>query len=82
MERNNRKRGFTLVELIVVLVNLAVLAALLVPSLTGYIDKAKKKAGDIEVKSLQPIHLVLIEEPEAHLHAQVQQVFIKHAYDI
>ena len=44
MERNNRKRGFTLVELIVVLVILAVLAALLVPSLTGYIDKAKKKA--------------------------------------
>ena len=33
MERNNRKRGFTLVELIVVLVILAVLAALLVPSL-------------------------------------------------
>ena len=29
-----------------------------------------------------PIHLVMIEEPEAHLHAQVQQVFIRHAYDV
>lgn len=29
-----------------------------------------------------PLHLVLIEEPEAHLHAQVQQVFIKQAYAI
>ena len=29
-----------------------------------------------------PLHLVLIEEPEAHLHAQVQQVFIKQAYDV
>lgn len=29
---------------------------------------------------LVPIHLVLVEEPEAHLHAQVQQVFIKQAY--
>ncbi|MCM8885642.1 MAG: AAA family ATPase [Candidatus Thiodiazotropha sp.] len=27
-----------------------------------------------------PLHLVLVEEPEAHLHAQVQQVFIKKAY--
>lgn len=31
---------------------------------------------------IPPLHLVLIEEPEAHLHAQVQQVFIKQAYDV
>lgn len=42
MPKNNKKRGFTLVELIVVLVILAVLAALLIPSPTGYIDKARK----------------------------------------
>ncbi len=35
------KRAFTLVELIVVLLILAVLAAMLVPALIGYIDKAK-----------------------------------------
>ncbi|TIX91606.1 AAA family ATPase [Rhizobium sp. P44RR-XXIV] len=29
-----------------------------------------------------PLHLVLVEEPEAHLHAQVQQVFMTHAYDV
>ncbi len=29
-----------------------------------------------------PIHLVMVEEPENHLHAQVQQVFIRHAYDV
>lgn len=38
-----KNKGFTLVELIVVLVILAILAALLVPALTGYIDKAKEK---------------------------------------
>ncbi len=32
------KRGFTLVELIVVLVILAILASVLIPALIGYID--------------------------------------------
>ncbi len=41
--QKNGKKGFTLVELIVVLVILAILAALLVPALSGYIDKAKQK---------------------------------------
>ena len=45
MAKKNTKRGFTLVELIVVLVILAILAALLIPALTGYIDKARKKSG-------------------------------------
>lgn len=44
------KKGFTLVELIVVLVILAILAALLVPALTGYIDKANKQKVTAECR--------------------------------
>lgn len=35
-----------------------------------------------EKNFIPPLHLVLVEEPEAHLHAQVQQVFIKQAYAV
>lgn len=51
-KQRNRKTGFTLVELIVVLVILAILAALLVPALTGYMDKAKEKQVIAETRSL------------------------------
>ncbi len=46
------RRGFTLVELIVVLVILAILAALLIPALTGYIDKAKRDQVVAETRML------------------------------
>lgn len=50
--KNNKKKGFTLVELIVVLVILAILAALLIPALTGYIDKAKEKSIIAETRQV------------------------------
>lgn len=46
------KKGFTLVELIVVLVILAILAALLIPALTGYIDKANQEKAIAECRSV------------------------------
>lgn len=43
---------------------------------------AVASAAGGEGLSPAPLHLVLVEEPEAHLHAQVQQVFIRKAYDL
>lgn len=50
--RKLRNKGFTLVELIVVLIILAILAAALVPSLLGYIDEAKSKKDVEEASAL------------------------------
>jgi len=41
-----------------------------------------KREQEIDGKGKEPLHLVLLEEPEAHLHMQVQQVFIRKAYDV
>lgn len=46
------KKGFTLVEVIVVLVILAIMAAILIPSLIGYIDKAKENSIISETRSI------------------------------
>lgn len=43
------------------------------------VGKAQRQGS---FKPLQPIHLVLVEEPEAHLHVQVQQVFAKKAFSV
>lgn len=44
------------------------------------VGKARHKASDDTI--IPPLHLVLIEEPEVHLHTQVQQVFIRQAHKI
>ena len=58
----NNKKGFTLVELIVVLVILAILAALLIPALTGYIDKAKEKSIVAETRQVVMAAQTLVDE--------------------
>ena len=65
--KNNKKKGFTLVELIVVLVILAILAALLIPALTGYIDKAKEKSLVAETRQVVMAVQTIADEQYAKL---------------
>ena len=62
IRKMKNKKGFTLVELIVVLVILAILAALLVPALTGYIDKAKEQSITAECRMAVMATQTLIDE--------------------
>jgi predicted ATP-dependent endonuclease of OLD family len=45
------------------------------------VGKAKQEK-ELAGQKIAPLHLVLLEEPEAHLHMQVQQVFINKAYSV
>ena len=44
------------------------------------VGKARQEQDTTD--TTEPLHLVLVEEPEVHLHMQVQQVFIRKAYSV
>lgn len=52
MKKILNKKGFTLIELIVVIAILAILAAILIPSITNYIAKATEAKDEANARSL------------------------------
>ena len=46
------------------------------------VGKFKSQVVTPEDKGIEPLQLVLVEEPEAHLHVQVQQVFMAKAHKV
>lgn len=48
----------------------------------GWMRVGKARQEQDNTDTIEPLHLVLVEEPEAHLHMQVQQVFIRKAYSV
>ena len=52
MNLRKKKKGFTLIELMAVIAIIAILAAVLVPTVTGYIERSKKTAIITQVRNV------------------------------
>ena len=51
MKRNNKKKGFTIVELVIVIAVIAILSAVLIPTFGSIIDQANESKAMQEVKN-------------------------------
>ena len=52
MKKRNSKKGFTLVELVIVIAVIAILASVLIPTFGGIIDKANQNAAMQEARNI------------------------------
>ena len=63
MKKNNRK-GFTIVELVIVIAVIAILAGVLIPTFSGIVNKAKLNAALQEAKTIMTNYTASIDYSE------------------
>lgn len=62
VKKNGRKKGFTLIELVVVIAILAILLAIATPAYTGYRDRAETQAIETNKRMLENAAILYISD--------------------
>lgn len=55
MKTQNKKRGFTIVELVIVIAVIAILSAVLIPTFAGIVKKSRQSADETAVRNMNTI---------------------------
>ena len=71
MKKQNKKRGFTITELVVVIAVIAILSAVLIPTFSGIIKKSKESADQQAVRQMNTVLTQVVLEDDA----DIQDVF-------
>ena len=69
--KNTKKKGFTIVELVIVIAVIAILAAVLIPTFTNVVEKAKKSAALQEAKNILTQYVI---DQDANVPAEIDLV--------
>lgn len=81
MKRQNKKRGFTIVELTIVVAVIAILSAVLIPTFTGIIKKSRQSADQQAVTTINKVLAgEVVDKPETI--AEVIELMAENGYDV
>ena len=78
--RNTNKKGFTIVELVVVVAVIAILAAVLIPTFSGIIKKANMSADQAAVRNINTILAAATDKPETT--DEVEKLLAANGYNV
>ena len=81
MKRQNKKRGFTIVELTIVVAVIAILSAVLIPTFSGIIKKSRQSADQQAVTTINKVLAgEVVDKPETI--AEVIALMAENDYDV